>query len=325
MADKRKIYFRADADGIIGYGHFMRTLALAEMLSDNYDCVFVTQEPTEFQKECLKDVCPIVELPSDQTRFQIFADIVKSGEIVVLDNYFYDSEYENLLRSKGAAVVLIDNLHLRHSNADAIIGFSLGLNADDYSVEPYTKLYLGPAYSLLRKPFLEMLNKKHSAIRYADGVKVVISFGGADRYGIAVSIANILELSNMVSKITIIGNNIEGLLDSSKIEFKSHLSAYEMRDAFVNNDIAVLPASTTTLEALACGIPIIGGYFVDNQINNYNQYVKANAIVGCGNLLDKSNQMKVKFIIENKESVYYPKQIIPIDVKRCILSIFDTF
>ena len=32
----QKIYFRADASATIGYGHFIRTLALADMLKDDF-------------------------------------------------------------------------------------------------------------------------------------------------------------------------------------------------------------------------------------------------------------------------------------------------
>ena len=35
----RKIYFRADAGVDIGYGHFTRTLALADMLKDDFEWV----------------------------------------------------------------------------------------------------------------------------------------------------------------------------------------------------------------------------------------------------------------------------------------------
>ena len=34
----QKIYFRADAGAEIGYGHFIRTLALADMLKDDFSC-----------------------------------------------------------------------------------------------------------------------------------------------------------------------------------------------------------------------------------------------------------------------------------------------
>ena len=52
----QKIYFRADAGAEIGYGHFIRTLALADMLKDDFSCVFVTQAPTIYQKSEARSV-----------------------------------------------------------------------------------------------------------------------------------------------------------------------------------------------------------------------------------------------------------------------------
>ena len=49
MLNKRKIYFRADAGPEIGYGHYIRSLALADMLKDDFDCTMFTQTPTEYQ------------------------------------------------------------------------------------------------------------------------------------------------------------------------------------------------------------------------------------------------------------------------------------
>lgn len=46
---KRKIYFRADAGYGIGYGHFIRTLALADMLRNEFECTFFTSSPTPYQ------------------------------------------------------------------------------------------------------------------------------------------------------------------------------------------------------------------------------------------------------------------------------------
>ena len=65
---KKKIYFRADAGQSIGYGHFIRTLALADMLKDDFDCVFFTQTPTDYQKKEMELVCRYVELPADESQ-----------------------------------------------------------------------------------------------------------------------------------------------------------------------------------------------------------------------------------------------------------------
>ena len=53
----KKIYFRADASSDIGYGHFVRSLALADILKDYFDCYFATIHPTEYQLKEISKVC----------------------------------------------------------------------------------------------------------------------------------------------------------------------------------------------------------------------------------------------------------------------------
>lgn len=323
---KRVVYFRADADSEIGYGHFMRTLALAEVLSSKYDCRFATKAPTDFQRSCLKDVCRLIELTSDERRFADFANMIEGGEIVVLDNYFYDEEYECQLRQKGASVLLIDNLHTRHTFADAVLGFAMGLKETDYSVEPYAKLYLGPAYSLIRKSFINQLTTPHPSIRNYDKLKVVISFGGADITGVASSISSMLSKLDNVQSVLVIGKPFDGTKFDHKITFRSGLTSEEMKDAFVENDIAVLSVSTTFFEAMACGIPIIGGYHVNNQIVNYGNIINGTGIIGCGDLQDERNRLKVKELINDRDFIktYQPQSVIPYCLEQNLLSVFKS-
>ena len=39
----KKIYFRADAGADIGYGHFIRSLSLASILKDKFECALFTK------------------------------------------------------------------------------------------------------------------------------------------------------------------------------------------------------------------------------------------------------------------------------------------
>ena len=92
---KQKIIFRADGSSTIGMGHFIRTLALAEMLKDDFHCIYATQSPSEFQIKEIENVCKSwVGLPPDETHFDVFLNYVNSDEIVTLDNYYFDSEYD---------------------------------------------------------------------------------------------------------------------------------------------------------------------------------------------------------------------------------------
>ena len=118
---KRKIFFRADASQSIGYGHFIRTLALADMLKDDFDCVFYTQTPTEYQRKELEKVCPFIELPDDDTRFRLFIEELKGDEIVVLDNYFFTTDYQRSIKTKGCKLVCVDDMHDKHYVADVVI------------------------------------------------------------------------------------------------------------------------------------------------------------------------------------------------------------
>ena len=88
MNCKQKIFFRADADKQIGYGHFVRSLALADMIKEDFDCIFFTQSPTEYQKREIQKVCPLIELPSNDTKLVVFLNFLQGDEIVFLDNYF---------------------------------------------------------------------------------------------------------------------------------------------------------------------------------------------------------------------------------------------
>ena len=117
---KRKILFRADAGAEIGYGHFIRTLALADMLKDDFECVFYTQTPSEYQRKECEKVCRLVELPADETRFQLFLDVLNVEDIVVLDNYFYTAEYQKAIKGKGCKLVCIDDMHDKHYVADVL-------------------------------------------------------------------------------------------------------------------------------------------------------------------------------------------------------------
>ncbi|MCM1490141.1 MAG: hypothetical protein NC095_04875 [Muribaculum sp.] len=50
----QRIIFRADGGGRTGYGHFIRSLALASYLKDDFDCHFTTYNsvdkiPTDYQ------------------------------------------------------------------------------------------------------------------------------------------------------------------------------------------------------------------------------------------------------------------------------------
>lgn len=328
MARRNKIYFRADAGVDIGFGHFIRTLALADLLKNDYECTFFTQDPTKYQKEELDKVCKYIVLPSDDTKFDVFVSFLQGDEIVVLDNYFFSTDYQHLIKLKGCKLVCIDDLHDKHFVADAVINHSLGINISDYSIEPYTKLYLGLGYALLRKPFLDVLRKNEiHDIKNFDSLTILLSFGGTDKQNLTSYYLEMLKELNNVAKIyVVIGDAYSGeMLEDLKVEYRRNISAEEMALLFQLVDIAILPASTVMKEALACKTFVIGGYFVGNQINSYRMFSSINAIVGIGDFTDQQALKKLKSLLTSKSLADYVlvRDVIPVMTSVNLKKIFN--
>lgn len=308
---RRKIYFRADASAEIGYGHFIRTLALADMLKDNFECTFFTQSPSEYQLKEVEKVCSLKSLPADNSKFEIFLQLLTGKEIVVLDNYYYTSGYQKKIKDRGCNLVCIDDMHDKHYYADIVINHGL-TNKALFDAEPYSRLCLGFDYALLRKPFLKGLHFAKIKNSW------FISFGGTDYLNLTEKVLNaIYDDERVESIIVVIGNSYkyeERLINYSKAIIKKNVSAEEMAEAMQRCQYAILPSSSVCIEALASGCKIAAGYFVENQKPYYDEWNHNGFIMGLGNMtgniskgivdqLSTSN-LHVKFNFNNIASNY---------------------
>lgn len=265
---KRRVYFRADASASIGYGHFVRSLALADMLKDEFDCTFFTQTPTEYQISEMEKVCKYELLPSDDTKFDIFLDLLKGDEIVVLDNYFYTTDYQRKIKDKGCKLVCIDDMHDKHYVADIVINHSVGFKRSDYDLEVYTQFCSGLNWLLLRKEFLLPL---YQEIEKKD---IFICFGGSDFCNITTKVLKAVTVKDYDCNIHVVLGDANKqknyLLNQYKVDnikFYNSLSAGEMVGIMNKCKIAVIPASGLLWESIYVGLPSIFGYYVDNQID----------------------------------------------------------
>lgn len=289
MATNRpRIFFRADAGADIGYGHFMRSLALADMLKDDFEISFYTQTPDRYQIECAAQTVPLKALPGDDGKFERFLQALSGQETVVLDNYFFTTGYQQAIKDKGCRLVCIDDLHNRHYVADVVINHGLD-NAALFDVEPYTRLCLGLEWALLRKPFLDEIETgapQRDSLR--NQKSVLVCMGGSDPENLSYKVLKaLLEGRERYSVIRVVAGQQTDFkdLDLDRIEILRQLSAVQMRDLYLQSDVGILSASTVCMEALACGLPVVAGYYVDNQIGFYKYLCGNGYIRGLGNLL----------------------------------------
>lgn len=251
------------------------------MLKDDFECVFFTCHPTSYQKQEINKTCSFVVL-NESTHYEDFLSYLSGNEIVVLDNYFFTTEYQCQIKSKGCKLVCIDDMHDKHYVADLVINHALH-DASLFDVESYTKLALGYQWALLRRPFFEgALKEKPMTIK-----KIAICFGGSDELNLTNSvIEKIIEQRPNVSITAIIGdandNKVRNI--SPKINYLYNLSAQEVANVFSSADLSVVPTSSVCLESLACGTFVAAGTYCDNQKLVYLEYIKNNLIFPLGDM-----------------------------------------
>ena len=293
---KQKICFRADAGVNIGYGHFIRSLALADMLKEEFDCVFYTAEPTLYQIGELEKVCSFISL-SETTKFETFLAALDGTEIVVLDNYFYTTYYQREIKAKGCKLVCIDDMHDKHYVADAVINHAPGTHESQFSKEYYTKLYLGPEFLLMRKEFREATRRYTS---FKDKKNVYVCYGGTDELNFTRRACEII-YKNVPRHIdVVVGGAYEFYDDLVSFASDKDISIYrnaspeQIVSLLQESFLAVVPDSMVFFEACCLRRPIICGYDCDNQrhISQYNQ--KHNLGCEIGDMLDKFDEKFAK-------------------------------
>lgn len=278
----RKIYFRADAGAEIGYGHFVRTLALADMLKDNFECVFVTQNPTEYQKNEMAKVCPWVAVPATEEKFPAFLEMLKGDEIVVLDNYFYDVAYQRAIKGKGVRLVCVDDRKGQQFYADVIINHVIGTTAADVINLNAAKLLLGPQYALLRKPFL--LTMQQGGQHLASNHKILVAMGGTDYNNMTKKVLDLLLPHGEYKINLLLGDSYkyEDELAGLPVCIHKNYSAEKLCELLQRQQLVICTPSTLAYEVCAVGCLLMVGSFADNHIAVEKALAKYGLAIACG-------------------------------------------
>ena len=304
---KPKIYIRADGNSEIGLGHVIRCLALAEMLKEEFCCIFATRFLTDYITMEAHKVCDdIIKLPESDDHFDAFLSHLSGDEIVVLDNYFFTTDYQRAVKSKGCKLVCIDDMHDKHFVADVVINHAGGVKKEDYSTEPYTLSYLGPEYAIIRQEFLERKNNKDSS-------SILICFGGVDIHNATLEVLNLLEEKQFPHHChVVIGDaflhqqTLNNFIETSQLKTKVHknLSAQAMANLMSECGSAICPPSTISYEYLSRrGGKLYVKITADNQKNIYDFYIKTGIAFDISELFI-NDPLKVQQCLETQRKYF---------------------
>ncbi|HIE46160.1 MAG TPA: UDP-2,4-diacetamido-2,4,6-trideoxy-beta-L-altropyranose hydrolase [Flavobacteriaceae bacterium] len=302
---KKKLIFRADGNSDTGLGHLYRLFALVEMLKDDYSFTFISSNsstisviPKSYSIELIPKKISINDEP-----IWIVNKFNPKEYIIIADGYHFISSYQKHLKSLGFSLIYIDDLYNEYMYADIVINHSPNLDKSIYKAKDYTKFALGTKYALLRPLFLKEAakNLKEEKIDTA-----FVCFGGSDKYNLSfIATQALLEKDIFKTIYVVLGaayehKEIFNLLDNNKVKIVRNASETEMVKIMKQSNFAISPASTILYELCCVKMPILSGYYVENQKNIYKQLIKSNTIYKGG---DFSKYSKLEFTVKINEII----------------------
>ncbi len=278
--NKPKVYFRADGNPELGLGHLIRCIAFGQALKDQFVLIFVCKDiPDKIASDVIFNDFKLVKIEEES----IFLNQLLQGDLVILDGYGFDWDYQIQIKMLGCKLVCLDDLHNRLFAADLIINVAPGVSPKDYKGAAGIRFALGPDYALLRSTFLKPPVRK--PINNLESV--FICFGGADLRNLTESTLRVvLDIPCFKRIIVVTGASFNEMssfqnISNSKVEYFHAMNEHEIHDLMCQSDVAIVPASGILFEALVTECKVISGYCVDNQIGIYNGFLNAGAIVGA--------------------------------------------
>ena len=314
----KKIIFRADGNSDIGLGHLYRIFSLIEIYKENFDFIILTKANSTL--EVIPADYNVTTIPSslfinDEPKW-ILRRFSPEEYIIIADGYHFLGNYQKAIKNAGYFLIYIDDLVTGHYFADIVINHSSFTSSKEYKMESYTRLALGTHYAILRPSFLKIASQKRKVEKIDS---CFICFGGADIYDLSEKAVLALLTINGIKKINVV---LGGAYKHKKIfKIKSKdvtINIYENLDqlkllkVMEECNFAIVSTSNISYEIFTVNMPVLGGYYTENQKFFYKGLVMRNVIFGGGNfekykVKDFSNKVK-KIINQNTYNNYCENQ-----------------
>lgn len=286
------LFIRADGNSIVGYGHLMRALAFATHAQGLWDVKFLLRDSNKIALDALKkyviSTIDISGVPVEEEAKYI-AKISGKKSVVFLDGYNFTEFYQHEVKNSGCFLVCMDDHHERFFEADCIINVAEIDNPEIVRRKAGSLLVSGLSYALIRPEF----SADCEVSQRTD--QLFICFGGAEEtLPLILKSLDAIALSDIHPTEVIIVTNDKLTHAISNYSHKTHptfnvqiftnISASAMAKMMQVSRMGICSSSTVSLEARAVGLPLIAGYYVNNQEEIYKSLLKHKEIPELGDL-----------------------------------------
>ena len=280
--NKNRVFFRVDGNTHIGLGHVVRCIALAQMLMDKFEIIFFSSDIPEALKDEILSLNFLFFKISTESEF---FEALTGKEIVVLDNYFFDTDYQKRVKEKGTKLVCIDDLIDKEFYADLIVNVTPNIKESDYSAQAYTTYAIGLKYALLRPAFVSRSGHRKTVGRED---KLLLCLGGSDSNNVTLRVLKEIEGNFKGTMNIVIGSSYPHLDElqryvhrralTSKIEIHHNVGPDSFVMLMQSCGIAICSPSTVSIEYLSVTKGILYLYLTAGNQNNWFNYAICNKL-----------------------------------------------
>lgn len=298
------ILFRADSSSLIGTGHIMRDIVLAQKyLKKKNNIFFACQDLAgNINHKIIEKNYNLEILKSNDKNELIFLIKKMNIDLLVIDNYSIDWKYEKeLKKNTGVKILSLDDTYEKHY-CDVLLNHNMSADENKYKslVPKNCSLQCGSKYTLLRDEFYKEKKKK----KEKNEVKTVfIAMGGADHKNLNIKILKVIKKIKKL-KVNIVTTNANKNLKSlekyckNKSWIKLHINSNKIAKLMRKSDFAVVTPSVTVNEVYFMNLPFITIKTAENQKDIY-EYLKKKNYKTLEKFKEKKLQKKISKIVNN--------------------------
>lgn len=293
-----KIAVRTDASYLIGTGHVMRCLTIAEQLRDlgNY-VFFICKDLHGNLIDLLKDKGFKVRtfqsediITDARLSLDAIQDECEDVDWLIVDHYDLDEKWEIVVKKNVNQLFVIDDLANRTHICDLLLDQNFFLNMHERyrdKVPAYCKLMLGPAFAILRNEFYE--NRRRLSRTHSSCNKLLVFMGGSDSSNETKKVIEALIMANLK------GAEVNIIVGASNPKWQELVNTYGSFDRFnfyrqVSNmarfiaaaDLAIGAGGSSIWERCFLGLPSFTLIVAENQIRTTEDVASLGATINLG-------------------------------------------
>lgn len=263
------VVVRADGGPEIGYGHLVRSGALAaEFLRDGHVVRYATTTPDHARQACPEGV-EVRELDPEGEHDELLNRLDDGPpSLVVTDSYRVDADYQREIRDRTSLAVVIDDA--RHAVcADVAINGNLYAGSLTYDwIAPEPRWCLGPEHLLLRREVRRLAERGPPWRDRPE--RLLVTMGGSDIMDTTPLVLRALDDLPLTVDV-VVGPGVDddrairAAADSIETRTEIHVAPDDFLGLVYEADLAVSACGTTSYELLALGTPFVGLVQAPNQ------------------------------------------------------------